>query len=67
MPRSLLDTPASPVNKALVVPLTAIVGWVIRGVTTGDWTDDGVVAGAIATLVVTLAVYVVPNRPRVRS
>lgn len=62
-----LNTPAGPANKALVVPLTAIVAWVIRGITTDDWTDDGTVAGAIAALVVTVVVYLTPNRPRVRT
>jgi hypothetical protein len=62
-----LETPASPANKALVLPVTAVVAWVIRGVTTGDWTDDGAASLAIASLVAALVVYVTPNRPRLRT
>lgn len=61
-----LDTPVSPVNKAAVIPLTAVIAWLLRGITTGDWTDDGTVAGALATAIVTAVVWLTPNRARHR-
>lgn len=59
---SPLNSKLSGANKALVVPLTSILGYVMRGFTSGDWADDGTAAQAIATLFITASVYFMPNR-----
>lgn len=49
-------------NKAWAASLTPVVGWVLKGIVTGDWTPDEGVAAGISGLILGAVVWRVPNR-----
>lgn len=58
------DIPETTPDKAYAAALVALLIYLVKAITTGDWTDDGAAALAASVVILPLVVYFKRNRLR---
>lgn len=60
-------TPEQTSHKAYAAALAALAIYVIQGIITGEWAATETLAPALGVVLLPLAVWIVPNRPKDRD